>query len=195
MKKWWRARHFQTCSNYDVDQNWQQSSYLPLYRKQWNLWWLIVKIWSRTTIWTLNFLELMEPLFEEICDETSEYARVQLNNPNRNWKMMKNGLTQHIPSTEKKTNWQKGVLCARAGANGVKVFGSANSVWLPFIKKNIFRSTTLNNHFRTPVLASLNFQYYTCNIPGKNLYYLIFYYFLDVTMPHTEILGDLNLIT
>jgi hypothetical protein len=25
----------------------------------------------------------MEPLFEKICDETSEYARVQLNNPNR----------------------------------------------------------------------------------------------------------------
>jgi hypothetical protein len=25
----------------------------------------------------------MEPLFEKICDETNEYARVQLNNPNR----------------------------------------------------------------------------------------------------------------
>jgi hypothetical protein len=25
----------------------------------------------------------MAPLFEKICDETSEYARVQLNNPNR----------------------------------------------------------------------------------------------------------------
>jgi rubrerythrin len=25
----------------------------------------------------------MEPLFEKICDKTSEYARVQLNNPNR----------------------------------------------------------------------------------------------------------------
>jgi hypothetical protein len=25
----------------------------------------------------------MEPLFGKICDETSEYARVQLNNPNR----------------------------------------------------------------------------------------------------------------
>jgi hypothetical protein len=25
----------------------------------------------------------MEPLFEKIFDETSEYARVQLNNPNR----------------------------------------------------------------------------------------------------------------
>jgi hypothetical protein len=29
------------------------------------------------------FLEYMEPLFEKICDETNEYARVQLNNPNR----------------------------------------------------------------------------------------------------------------
>jgi hypothetical protein len=57
--------------------------YLPLYQKQWNLWWLIVKIWSRTTIWTLYFLEYMEPLFEKNCDETNEYARVQLNNPNR----------------------------------------------------------------------------------------------------------------
>jgi hypothetical protein len=46
--------------------------------------------------------------------------------------MMKNGLTQHIPSTEKK-KWQKGVLCAIAGAKGVKVFGSENSVGLPFI--------------------------------------------------------------
>jgi hypothetical protein len=25
----------------------------------------------------------VEPLFEKNCDETSEYARVQLNNPNR----------------------------------------------------------------------------------------------------------------
>jgi hypothetical protein len=25
----------------------------------------------------------MEPLFEKICDETSEYVRVQLNNPNK----------------------------------------------------------------------------------------------------------------
>jgi hypothetical protein len=25
----------------------------------------------------------MEPLFEKICDETNEHARVQLNNPNR----------------------------------------------------------------------------------------------------------------
>jgi hypothetical protein len=25
----------------------------------------------------------MEPLFEKICDDTSEYTRVQLNNPNR----------------------------------------------------------------------------------------------------------------
>jgi hypothetical protein len=46
----------------------------------------------------------MEPLFEKICDETSEYARVQLNNPYRD-KLNddENGLTQHIPSTEKKT--------------------------------------------------------------------------------------------
>jgi hypothetical protein len=58
-----------------------------------------------------------------------------------------------------------------------------------------FRSTTLNNHFTTPVLVSLNFQYYTRKIPEKNLYWLIFYYFLDVTMPPIEILGDLNLIT
>jgi hypothetical protein len=29
------------------------------------------------------FLEYMEPLFEKNCDETNEYARVQLNNPNR----------------------------------------------------------------------------------------------------------------
>jgi hypothetical protein len=28
-------------------------------------------------------LEYMEPLFGKICNETSEYARVQLNNPNR----------------------------------------------------------------------------------------------------------------
>jgi hypothetical protein len=47
--------------------------------------------------------------------------------------MMKNGLTQHIPSTEKKTKQQEGVLCATAGAEGVKVFGSANSVGLSFI--------------------------------------------------------------
>jgi hypothetical protein len=33
----------------------------------------------------------MEPLFEKICDKTSKYARVQLNNPNR--KKMKDGLT------------------------------------------------------------------------------------------------------
>jgi hypothetical protein len=46
--------------------------------------------------------------------------------------MMKNALTQHIPSTEKK-KVTKGVLCARAGAKGVKVHGSANSVGLPFI--------------------------------------------------------------
>jgi hypothetical protein len=46
----------------------------------------------------------MEPLFEKICDATSEYARVQLNNPNRKkLKDDENGLTQHIPSTEKKT--------------------------------------------------------------------------------------------
>jgi hypothetical protein len=31
----------------------------------------------------LSILEYIEPLFEKICDETSEYARVQLNNPNR----------------------------------------------------------------------------------------------------------------
>jgi hypothetical protein len=46
------------------------------------------------------------------------------------------------------------------------------------------------------VLVSLNFQYYTRKIPEKkNLYWLICYYFLDVTMPPTEILGDLNLIS
>jgi hypothetical protein len=28
------------------------------------------------------FLEYMEPLFEKICHDTNEYARVQLNNPN-----------------------------------------------------------------------------------------------------------------
>jgi hypothetical protein len=29
------------------------------------------------------FLEYMEPFFGKICEETNEYARVQLNNPNR----------------------------------------------------------------------------------------------------------------
>jgi hypothetical protein len=29
------------------------------------------------------FSEYMDPLFEKICDRTNEYARVQLNNPNR----------------------------------------------------------------------------------------------------------------
>jgi hypothetical protein len=42
---------------------------------------------------------------------------------------------------------------------------------------------------------SLNFQHYTCKIPEKHLYWLIFYYFLDVAMPSAKILGDLNLIT
>jgi hypothetical protein len=117
----------------EVDQNWQQSSYLPLYRKQWNLWWL-VKIWSRTTTLTLNFLGYMEPLFEKFVtrpistQECSWTIRTE-----RSWKMMKNGLTQHMPSTEKKTKWQKGVLCDTAGAKGVKVFGSENSVGLLFI--------------------------------------------------------------
>jgi hypothetical protein len=46
----------------------------------------------------------LNSLFEEICDETNEYARVQLNNPNRKrLKDDENGVTQHIPSTEKKT--------------------------------------------------------------------------------------------
>jgi hypothetical protein len=53
----------------------------------------------------------------------------------------------------------------------------------------------LNNHFRTPIVVSLNFQYYTRKIPEKiNPYWLIFI-ILDVTMPPTEILGDLNLIS
>jgi hypothetical protein len=57
-----------------------------------------------------------------------------LNNPKRKkFKDDENGLTQHIPSTEKKTKWQKSVLCATEGAKGVKVFSSANSVGLPFI--------------------------------------------------------------
>jgi hypothetical protein len=43
--------------------------------------------------------------------------------------------------------------------------------------------------------VSLYFQYYTRKFPEKNLYWLIFYYFLDVIMPPTEILGDLNLIS
>jgi hypothetical protein len=54
---------------------------------------------------------------------------------------------------------------------------------------------TLNKHFRTPVLVSLYFQYYTRKIPEQNLYCLISYSFLDVTMPPTEIVGDLNLIS
>jgi hypothetical protein len=73
---------------------------------------------------------------------------------------------------QRRQKWQK-VCCARAGAKGVKVFGSANSVGLPFIQKNVFRSTTLKIHFRIPVLVSLNFQYYTRKIPEKNLYLLI----------------------
>jgi hypothetical protein len=66
-------------------------------------------------------------------DETSEYARVQLNNPNR--KKLKDDEkwfdTTHSLHREEKR--QKGVLCARAEAKGVRVFGSANSVGLPFI--------------------------------------------------------------
>jgi hypothetical protein len=87
--------------------------------------------------------------------------------------------------------WQKGVLCATVGAKGVKVFGSAKSVGLLSIWKNVLRCIILNNHFRTPVLVSSKFQYYACKIPEKNLYWLIFYYFLYVTMHPTEILGDL----
>jgi hypothetical protein len=49
----------------------------------------------------------------------------------RSWKMMKNDLTQQIPSTEKK-KWQKRVLCATAGARGGHVLGRAGSVELPF---------------------------------------------------------------
>jgi hypothetical protein len=54
----------------------------------------------------------MEPLFEKICDETSEYARVQLNNPNRKkLKDVENGLTQHIPSTETKKSDKRCAVC------------------------------------------------------------------------------------
>jgi hypothetical protein len=80
------------------------------------------------------FLEYMEPFFGKICDETNEYARVQLNNPNR--KKLKDDEkwfdTTHSLHREE-TKRQKGVLCATEGAKGVKVFGSANSVGLPFI--------------------------------------------------------------
>jgi hypothetical protein len=80
------------------------------------------------------FLEYMEPLFEKICQETVSTQECSWTiQTERSWQMMKNGLTQHIPSTEKKEKWQEGVLCARAGAKGVKVFGSANTVGLPFI--------------------------------------------------------------
>jgi hypothetical protein len=47
---------------------------------------------------------------------------------------------------------------------------------------------TNTGQFKLPIL-------YMQNSRKKNLYWLIFYYFLDVTMPPTEILGDLNLIS
>jgi hypothetical protein len=60
------------------------------------------------------------------------------------------------------------VLCATAGAKGVKVFGSANKCGVALLIEERFRATTLNNHLRTPVLVSLNFQYYTSKIKKNN---------------------------
>jgi hypothetical protein len=94
-----------------------------------------------------------------------------------------------FPPQRRKQSDKKGVLCARAGAKGVKVFGSANSVGLPFIQKNVSKSTTLNNHFRTPVLVSSDFQYYTRKFQKKSLFVDLLLFFRCYYAPYGNTRG------
>jgi hypothetical protein len=76
----------------------------------------------------------MELLFEKICDDTNEYARVQLNNPNGK-KLKDDGKwfdTTHSRHRKENKVTKMCVVCY-SRAKGVKVFGRANSVGLPFI--------------------------------------------------------------
>jgi hypothetical protein len=95
-----------------------------------------------------------------------------LNNPNR--KKLKDDETlfdtTHSLHREENKVTKRCVVCYSRGK-------SRESVWqckqcgVALHTEECFRSTTLNNHFRTPVLVSLNFQYYTRKIPEKEIFF------------------------
>jgi hypothetical protein len=100
----------------------------------------------------------MEPLSGKICDETNEYARVQLNNPNR--KKLKDD-EKWFDTTH---SFHRGGGKRSESAWQCKQCGFALHV------EERFEVYDTQQSFKTPLLVSLDFQYYACKIPERNLY-------------------------
>jgi hypothetical protein len=108
------------CSNYntekteclEVDHNWQQSCYLPLYRRVESVMTYCQNLKQKNHLNSPFFFRIYvtfvwkksvtRPMSTQECSWTIQTER--------SWKMMNNGLTQHIPSTEKKKSDKK-VCC------------------------------------------------------------------------------------